>query len=54
MSEVIQPIKLSFPGVMESEFLEILESLHDQGYEPDCFIAFSEYVFSVINNVEPG
>lgn len=52
ITQVVQYINLSYPGVMESEFMTILNTLHDQGYEPDSFIAFSEYVFTTINNVE--
>lgn len=50
-SQVAQSIFISSPSAMEDEFVETLNKLSIQGYTPDSFITFSEYVFSIINNV---
>ncbi|KAG2235247.1 hypothetical protein INT48_004714 [Thamnidium elegans] len=49
-SQVVQSIFVSSPSAMEDEFVETLNKLSIQGYTPDSFITFSEYVFSIINN----
>ncbi|KAL9558812.1 hypothetical protein MBANPS3_000712 [Mucor bainieri] len=49
--QVVQSVNLSYPGAMENEFIAILRRLYEEGaYEPDSYIAFSEYVFSIINS----
>lgn len=50
--QVVQSVNVSYPGAMENEFMAILRRLYEDGaYEPDSYIAFSEYVFSIINSV---
>lgn len=50
--QVVQSVNLSYPGAMENEFMAILRRLYEDGaYEPDSYITFSEYVFSIINSV---
>ncbi|EPB87482.1 RGC/RGC protein kinase [Mucor circinelloides 1006PhL] len=49
--QVVQSVNLSYPGAMENEFMAILRRLYEDGaYEPDSYITFSEYVFSIINS----
>ena len=50
--QVVQSVNVSYPGAMENEFMAILRRLYEEGaYEPDSYIAFSEYVISIINSV---
>lgn len=49
--EVVQSVNVSYPGAMESEFMNIMRRLHRDDYKPDAYITFSEPVFEIINNV---
>ncbi|KAI8644223.1 hypothetical protein BD408DRAFT_401184 [Parasitella parasitica] len=50
--QVVKSVNVSYPGAMENEFMTIIQRLYeDDSYEPDSFVTFSEYVFTIINSV---